>query len=881
MKKIIFIILLLLLYVADLAEATTYYVDASCATPGDGTSQTCSGAGTDPWDDLSDIAGLSAGDFVLLKKGEIWKEKLTVGIAGAAGNPITYGAYGTGVNPIITARAEISGWDTGGNWTEHFGIELVTDGGFTAIEVTGSELIVNGNMESNSDWDAYNAPNTQEQSAEQVHGGSSSWKVVHDGSASGILSAAPLSTTTGKVYQYNYWVYPSGTVDGFQLRHGDGAWLWSGTSNSGLSAGSWNEINLYHLESAGGTACEIGLVSKFAGTWYFDDVSYKEVIFSNWTAGTGWVVGTDSKALTDKADKTAGTGSNLEQTGTTATASTLYQITYTVTNRTAGAVYVEFGSTNGTSRTTNATFVQEITTSDTDHLKFVADASFDGTIDTVSVKQQGNIWSIDSVTAVPYRVWLSDVEYLEDDTDTSNMDATTRWYYDGGFIDILYVYSPQNPADEYSAIEASNNGLNNAVYINSKSNLTFQNLQLEGGAWTFEADAISADCDNIIIENCTIGKDGGQKGIWIQVSDDAYSADNGIIRNSTISSEIALTYTYLQNLSDGIRLMQGVNYWLIHDNTISDFTHNLINIGNTDADRTTNYNEIYSNYMTLNSNLTFCRAITFEGQALAKTSYNKVYRNYIYNLKARIQILGDYNEFYYNIIDTVVYTPVTGAPLDAGQGLSLEDYSDEICQYNKVNNNIFYNTDEVGVRIWENGIGGASVIGNEVINNIFINNGNDSYNNLYDDVAFAIEDTGGIGGNTIKNNLMYKSGVTDLISYRGTLRTIAEFNGENGNNSDVMADNIGGDPLFVSIGSDFTLQSNSPCIDTGIDVGLILDYLGNTVPWGVEVDIGAYELQYALTGPIFEEGGTWTVPNWIEDIFERGGNWLFIEGYIF
>jgi len=48
-------------------------------------------------------------------------------------------------------------------------------------------------------------------------------------------------------------------------------------------------------------------------------------------------------------------------------------------------------------------------------------------------------------------------------------------------------------------------------------------------------------------------------------------------------------------------------------------------------------------------------------------------------------------------------------------------------------------------------------------------------------------------------------------------------------------------PLFVTPGSDFMLQSGSPCVDAGADVGLTTDILGVAVPQGSAPDIGAYE----------------------------------------
>ena len=59
-------------------------------------------------------------------------------------------------------------------------------------------------------------------------------------------------------------------------------------------------------------------------------------------------------------------------------------------------------------------------------------------------------------------------------------------------------------------------------------------------------------------------------------------------------------------------------------------------------------------------------------------------------------------------------------------------------------------------------------------------------------------------------------------------------------NSSQDADSIVQDPLFVDASSNnFRLQSSSPCIDAGVDVGLTQDYSGNQV--GTIPDIGAYE----------------------------------------
>ena len=81
-----------------------YFVDATLGADG--------AAGTElaPWQTISKVQGeaYSAGDSILFKKGELWREELTIPSAGSSGNPITHGAYGTGANPNISGADVIS-----------------------------------------------------------------------------------------------------------------------------------------------------------------------------------------------------------------------------------------------------------------------------------------------------------------------------------------------------------------------------------------------------------------------------------------------------------------------------------------------------------------------------------------------------------------------------------------------------------------------------------------------------------------------------------------------------------------------------------------------------------------------------------------------------
>ena len=93
------------------AKGTIYFVDATNGN--DNNAGTSTGA---PWKTVSKVntSSFSPGDAILFKKGETWRETLTVPFSGNAGGRITFGAYGTGANPVITGADLIT---PGTNWS--------------------------------------------------------------------------------------------------------------------------------------------------------------------------------------------------------------------------------------------------------------------------------------------------------------------------------------------------------------------------------------------------------------------------------------------------------------------------------------------------------------------------------------------------------------------------------------------------------------------------------------------------------------------------------------------------------------------------------------------------------------------------------------------
>jgi hypothetical protein len=93
---------------------TTYYVDASEGLDAND--------GKDPgraWKTVSKVNGstFSARDRILFKRGEVWRETLTIPSSGTVGNPITFGAYGTSATlPTFYGADTVTG-----SWTNSSG----------------------------------------------------------------------------------------------------------------------------------------------------------------------------------------------------------------------------------------------------------------------------------------------------------------------------------------------------------------------------------------------------------------------------------------------------------------------------------------------------------------------------------------------------------------------------------------------------------------------------------------------------------------------------------------------------------------------------------------------------------------------------------------
>jgi hypothetical protein len=141
----------------------------------------------------------------------------------------------------------------------------------------GSELVINGNMEFDSDWNDFGAVTSNTRSDEQAHGGTYSRKLVIPAGGGGCSQV--ITTETGSFYVINGWLYIS-ILDAlwitFLMRD-------SSANNFGElivnTTGQWVHFSTIGMSPDGGTgyvAC-FGSGTTGDSTCYLDDVSVKKI----------------------------------------------------------------------------------------------------------------------------------------------------------------------------------------------------------------------------------------------------------------------------------------------------------------------------------------------------------------------------------------------------------------------------------------------------------------------------------------------------------------------------------------------------------------------------------------------------------------------------
>lgn len=120
MRKLLAVLFAILLLLSLPAWATTYFVSNAGNNASAGTSPGTAFAFAPGMAGCGGVCGgitLVAGDSVVFRMGDTWRDTLTMGSSGTAGNPIAYATYGeaSAVNPLITGLDVVSGFANGGS----------------------------------------------------------------------------------------------------------------------------------------------------------------------------------------------------------------------------------------------------------------------------------------------------------------------------------------------------------------------------------------------------------------------------------------------------------------------------------------------------------------------------------------------------------------------------------------------------------------------------------------------------------------------------------------------------------------------------------------------------------------------------------------------
>jgi uncharacterized protein YcfL len=222
--------------------------------------------------------------------------------------------------------------------------------------------------------------------------------------------------------------------------------------------------------------------------------------------------------------------------------------------------------------------------------------------------------------------------------------------------------------------------------------------------------------------------------------------------------------------------------------------------------------------------------------------------------------------------DTIIeYNTVSGSgtvDTTVGEGIKVGsgDYASVWNDNNTVRYSRVYGNKNNGMAFHQDGNFKAHhnlIYSNTLGLNLSTSSNNTIYNNTKQNVVI---ETQGVDNVTIKNNLFVESTARDHAIYvyansngrfisdynivygldywanrAGVTNSLADWRTNTGQdaNSQVV------DPLFVStVTPDFHLQTGSPAINAGVDVGIVLDYAGSAIV-GLP-DIGAYEYQGGL-----------------------------------
>ncbi len=445
------------------------------------------------------------------------------------------------------------------------------------------------------------------------------------------------------------------------------------------------------------------------------------------------------------------------------------------------------------------------------------------------IKVDDNIWRL-TCKKNPGRLLINNKEVLQTHPPSKINEKEAVWCF---YSEALYLFSRQNPSNQFHSIKGNRYG--NAAVIPNKSWLILENLDIEGGAYS--AVMISGS-SHIILQNCNIGRY-AQLGIQITTKDRNPSHHITII-NNRVDSEFQFFYEIpnKRGVEDGILLHRGAHNCLVKHNEILDWGHTGIYCYAMEKGDPGVYNNVISDNYISGENISYMRGIGTDGrEGLCRN--NQFSGNLIKNTTVRNQINGNNNWVHHNIIDGIKNSSAIGWA--TAEGFDLQGYGNGlVCHDNHIENNTIMNCEEAGIRFRS---GKNSKYNNHIKNNIIYNCGIKSKNNL-ENLGIVIDNHESVKSNIIMNNCIYNKVSNKTVYYRGAKLTPSKFNRIAKLFGDKTGSNIQVDPL-VAMAKDgyYRLNSQSSCVDNGLELGYSEDFYKTKVPQGHAPDIGACEHQ--------------------------------------
>ena len=396
------------------------------------------------------------------------------------------------------------------------------------------------------------------------------------------------------------------------------------------------------------------------------------------------------------------------------------------------------------------------------------------------VDQTGNQWRSDIGAISPDQVWFSksaSVHHGNKETILGNVNAEYDWYYDGS--QYLWCYSTSDPDSAYDWVEAGQRLI--CFRIDDKDFVKVQgNLEFAfaNSIGIFINGTTATIVDGILAHH------NGYFDAELSHSIIGQNTTNFVVQNCTINN--SGTHSIYVQTSGG----NPTTGTIIQYNTCYDSYHSEIDFQAIDGPLTNTiirYNHCYksSDYdVSVGGNMIYCNLAAMSGVA--------IYYNVMHDLVGTgINIAnGVVNAELYN---NLIYGTAPGA---SGSSGILQDTADAVNII--IKNNI---ASELGSCLLITNVG---VIGS-CDNNLWFNS-----------IGSYVD----IGASSY--------GVGDFAASKAA--TGFDTNGK------------WEDPKLIdAVNGDFRLQSDSPCIDTGVDVGLTVDFDGIPLGRGTNPDIGAFE----------------------------------------